>query len=78
MDRKRKVSMPFTTALGEELRVLGDLIESPYNSYFEFQEAYLIDDPTEFFEEDDLLEEDLERLPQEAEDFLDEGTLFRS
>ena len=77
MDRKRIVAMPFITSSGDELQVEGYLVESPYNNYFEFHEAFFKDDPSEFVDEDDFTDGDLERLPEEAEDFLEEGTLFR-
>jgi hypothetical protein len=78
MDRKRRVEFPFETGDGVEIWVSGMLIDSPYESYFEIREASLVSDPTVFIDEEDFLEEDLERLAQEAEDFLINDSLYRT
>lgn len=78
MDRKRRVEFPFETEDGTEVWVSGMLISSPYESYFEIREAFLMSDPTIFLDEEDFMDNDLERLAEEAEDFLENDSLYRS
>lgn len=77
MDRRRKVEFPFTTDEGDDLRISGYLVDSSYETYFDFREAFLEDDPTAFVDEEDLSESDLEKLAAAAEDFLENDDLYR-
>jgi len=77
MDKRRKVEFPFRTDEGDDLRISGYLVDSAYETYFDFKEAFSEDDPTTFFNEDDLSENDLEKLVDAAEDFLENDDLYR-
>lgn len=77
MDRKTKIDFPFLTEDGEEVFISAFLFDSPYGGYLEILEAFLMSDPTIFVDEDFFLEEDLERMVEEAEDFLDRESLYR-
>lgn len=77
MDRRRKVEFPFRTDEGDDLIISGYLVDSAYETYFDIKEAFLEDDPTTFIDEEDLSESDLEKLPDAAEEFLENDDIYR-
>jgi hypothetical protein len=75
MNKENLVTFDFVTEDGEELRISGKLTRGSYDTFFEFYSA--INSAGDDFDEEDLLEEDLERLVEEAEDYLEETELYR-
>jgi hypothetical protein len=77
MDKRRKVEFPFRTEDNESVIISGVLIDSAYETYLEFKEAFLEEDPLIFFDEDDFSEDDLEKMAEAAEEFLENDGLYR-
>lgn len=74
MNKENLVTFNFTTSDGEEVFISGKLIHSTYDTYFDIRSAITEDG---VLDEEDFCEEDLERMIEEAEEFLLENELYR-
>lgn len=74
MNLENKLTFDFVTIDGEEARISGKLIHSTYDTYFELRSAFI---DGEEVDEDHFCEEDLERMVEDAEEYLSENELYR-